>query len=118
MSNLKDIKPIVSIADDSLSYLLMVIAVLLIVAFFIRQIIKSRKKNDKQVAIEKLQKLDFSESKSVAYGFKKYAEVLCNSDNKAQFKQINNDLEKYKYKKYVDDLDPILIQQIKSFIHV
>jgi hypothetical protein len=36
MSNLKDIKPIVSIADDSLSYLLMVIAVLLIVAFFIR----------------------------------------------------------------------------------
>ncbi len=27
-------------------------------------------------------------------------------------------LEKYKYKKYVDDLDPKLIQQIKSFIHV
>ena len=54
MSNLKDIKPIVSIADDSLSYLLMVIAVLLIAAFFIRRIIKSKKKNDKQVAIEKL----------------------------------------------------------------
>jgi hypothetical protein len=37
---------------------------------------------------------------------KKYAEALCNSDNKAQFKQINNELRKnIKYKKYVDDLD-------------
>jgi len=118
MGDLKDIKPIVGIADDSLIYLLMVIAALLIVVFFIRRIIKSKQKNEKQVAIEKLQTLDFLDSKSVAYDFKKYAELLCNNDNKAQFKQINNDLEKYKYKKHVDDLEVILIQQIKDFIHV
>ncbi len=118
MSKLKDIKSIVSIPDDSLSDLLIVVAVLLIVAFFIWRAIKSRKNNDREVAIEKLQKLDFSDSKSVAYGFKRYAEILCNDTNKAQFKQININLGQYKYKKHVGDLDSILIQQIKEFIHV
>ena len=119
MSKLKDIKPIATIADDSLIYFLIVLVILISVLTFLSwKAIKIRRNDDKKMALKKLQKLDFSNSKAVAYDFKKYAQLLCNENNMAQFKKINIDLEKYKYKKHVDDLDPILIQTIRRFIHV
>lgn len=118
MNNLKDIKPIVTVPDDSLMYLLIATTGLLLVGFFIWKVIKIKQNNDKKIAIENLRNLDFTNSKIVAYDFKKYAEMLCNDENKAQFEQINSDLEQYKYKKHVGDLEETLIQKIKDFIHV
>lgn len=119
MSRLKDIKPIVDIVDDSLIYFSMVVfIVLLMVGFFYWKTIKAKRNDNRNNAIIKLQELDYSNSKMVAYDFKKYAEALCHDDNKIQFEQINHTLEQYKYKKQVENLNPDLIQKIKEFIHV
>ena len=118
MIKLRDIKPIVTVPDDSLMYLLIAITGLALVGFFIWKAIKIKQNNDRKIAIEKLKKLDFNDSKTVAYDFKKYAQILCNEENKVQFEQINSDLEQYKYKKHVADLEEVLIQKIKDFIHV
>jgi Tfp pilus assembly protein PilN len=119
MSQLKDIKPIVTIADDSLIYFLVVVfIVLLVITWTYWLMSKSRRNEDKKFALEQLQNLDFSNSKTTAYDFKKYAQYLCTDDNQAQFEQINHELEAYKYKKQVGSLDANLIQTIKGFIHV
>jgi cbb3-type cytochrome oxidase subunit 3 len=119
MSKLKDIKPIVTITDDSLIYFLTVVFIMLLaIAWAYWVISKSRRNEDKKFALEQLQKLDFSNSKTTAYDFKKYAQYLCTDDNQSQFEQINRELEAYKYKKQVDSLDTDLIQIIKGFIHV
>jgi len=118
MNNLKDIKPIVTVPDDSLIYLFLVVVSFLVVTFFIWKIIKIKRNNDINTAIESLKNLDFTDSKAVAYDFKRFAQILCNDENKALFKKINSDLEQYKYKKHVGDLEEALIQKIKDFIHV
>lgn len=119
MSQLKDIKPIVAITDDSLIYFLTIVfIILLITVFFYWKSRKAKHNDNRKNAIIKLQELDYSNSKMVAYDFKKYAEQLCRDDNKTQFEQINHALERYKYKKQVDRLDPNLIQKIKEFIDV
>lgn len=118
MNNLKDIKSIVTVPDDSLMYLLIAMTGLVLAGFFIWKVIKIKQNNDRKIAIEKLKKLDFTDSKTVAYDFKRYAQILCNEENKAQFEQINGDLKQYKYKKHVADLEEVLIQKIKDFIHV
>jgi len=118
MNNLKDIKSIVTVPDDSLTYLLIATIGLLLVGFFIWKVIKIKKNNDRKIAIEKLKELDFTDSKTVAYDFKRYAQILCNEENKEKFEQISSDLERYKYKKHVADLEEVLIQKIKDFIHV
>jgi len=119
MNQLKDIKPIVSINDDSLTYFLIIIGITLLIATFVYWKVKRvENSNSKKIALEKLQKLDFSNSKMTAYDFKKYGEVLCTDENKPQFDQINNNLEQYKYKKQVGKLDLKLIEKIKDFIHV
>ena len=118
MSKLKDIKSIVTVPDDSLMYLLIATIGLLLIIFFIWKVIKIKQNNDRKIAIENLRNLDFTDSKTVAYDFKQYAQILCNDENKAQFEQINSDLEQYKYKKHVADLEEVLIQKIKDFIHV
>ncbi len=118
MSKLKDIKPIMTVPDDSLAYLFIAVIGLLIVGFFIWKLVKIKRNNDREIAIEKLKNLDFTDSKTVAYDFKRYAEILCNDENRSQFEKISIDLEPYKYKKHVDDLEAILIQRVKDFIHV
>lgn len=119
MNQLKDIKPIVVITDDSLIYFLIVLTIIVITLVLLYwKLIKTRRNVDKKIALKKLQALDFSNSKAVAYAFKKYAQLLCNETNQAKFKQINSDLESYKYKKQVGDLSPALIQTIQDFIRV
>ncbi|WPE17292.1 hypothetical protein [Candidatus Thioglobus autotrophicus] len=119
MNQLKDIKPIVAIADNSLIYFLIALIIIAIaLAFLYWKLGKKRHDSNKKIALKKLQALDFSNSKAVAYDFKKYAQLLCNETNQAKFKQINSDLESYKYKKQVGDLNPALIQTIQDFIRV
>jgi lipopolysaccharide export LptBFGC system permease protein LptF len=118
MNQLKDIKPIVAISDNSLVYLLIIVFIAILIAIFFYWKTSASRRNDKRkIAAQKLQNLDFSDSKKTAYSFKKYAEYLCNHDNKDQLKQINQALMQYKYKKQVAELDPVLIEKIKDFIN-
>ncbi|KAA0439713.1 MAG: DUF4381 domain-containing protein [Candidatus Thioglobus sp.] len=117
--DIKDIKPIVDIADNSLYWLLAVIfsAFLLILGgYYFWKIYQSKRQyNEKKAAIEALKNLDFNDSKSTAYAFGRYAPALVNEENTMVFEQINNALMAYKYKKQVGKLDAILIEKIKGF---
>ncbi len=117
MDQIKDIKPIVAINDNSLVYFLLIVLVAILMAIFYYWKMSKKRNNERKIAIQQLQNLDFSDSKKTAYGFKKYAEVLCNEDNKTQLEQINNALMQYKYKQRVAELEPALIEQIKDFIN-
>ena len=118
MSKLRDIQPLVEIADNSLIYLAIIIVTLLVVAWLSYKTFKVKRNDAKIFAIHKLKKIDFSNSKVTAYDFKKYAELLCTTENIEQFTNINQELESYKYKKSVAELNKNLIHKIQDFINV
>ncbi|MDC9715444.1 MAG: hypothetical protein PSN36_06495 [Gammaproteobacteria bacterium] len=123
MNALKDIKPLVVIADNSLTYLLIAAAVLLFVAliagYFGWKKIQLKRRNDKKrKALKVLKNLDFSDSKTTAYTFSRYASVLVNESNAVDFEKINTALIAYKYKQQVGQLEKNLIKQIQEFLRV
>lgn len=122
IDQLKAIKPIVSIPDNSLIYLLIIvfvslIALLMIIKFWIKKL-KSSKNYLRKNALRQLQNLDFTNPKIVAYDFNRYANFLLNDYNKKQYEQIQNMLIDYKYKKQVGVLSDDLITKIREFIRV
>lgn len=122
IEQLKDIKPIVSIPDNSLIYLIIALLVSLIILWIVIKFgwkkFKPSKNNLRKNALEQLKNLNFTNAKTVAYGFNRYGYFLLNDDNQKQFEQIQNALIQYKYKKQVGVLDADLIADIKEFISV
>jgi RNase P/RNase MRP subunit p30 len=72
----------------------------------------------KRSALKILKNLDFNDSKATAYTFSRYASVLVNDDNIANFEKINTALLAYKYKEKVEQLEQGLIGKIKEFLCV
>jgi len=121
LSQLKDIKPIVEVHDMSLYYLIAIITLILAIGIFIAykyftRIKKSKKPTAKQIAFEKLKKLDYSHTKEVVYCFSVEGFLFVNEKNKEQFQSLEKELENFKYKKDVENLPQNLIQEIKNFI--
>jgi len=121
LSQLKDIKPIVEVHDMSLYYLIAIITLILAIGIFIAykyftRIKKSKKPTAKQIAFEKLKKLDYSHTKEVVYCFSVEGFLFVNEKNKEQFQSLEKELENFKYKKDVENLPQKLIQEIKNFI--
>lgn len=117
--NLRDIKPIVEIADNSLIYLLSIVTIgLLLLGYLIwKKISKNRRDTLRKRALKTLRQLDFSNSKTTAYEFELNASLLLQESNEKTFKQLSNELEQYKYKKQVGSLDKALIERIKGFVN-
>ncbi|CAC9570135.1 hypothetical protein [uncultured Gammaproteobacteria bacterium] len=123
MDTLKDIKPLVDIADHSFTYLLVLLFVVLLMAllagYFGWKNFQLKRRNDKKrKALNLLKNLDFNDSKLTAYTFSRYANVLVNDNNAVDFEKINTALLAYKYKEKVAQLEPDLIKKIKDFLHV
>lgn len=123
MKELRDIKPLAVIPDDSFVYFLLVLfvvlAVLLTWGYYLWRGYQLRHRHDKKrIALDVLKNLDFNDSKATAYSFSHYADALVNEDNLKKFEKINAALQAYKYKKQVGQLDQDLITQIKKFIYV
>jgi hypothetical protein len=94
MDTLKDIKPLVTIADNSFIYLLIVLFVVLLMVlvagYFGWKKIQLKRRNDKKrKALKILKNLDFNDSKATAYTFSRYASALVNDSNMTDFEQIN-----------------------------
>jgi hypothetical protein len=121
LKNLKDIKNIVEVPDDSLTYLILVIVAIIfimaIVYYYTNKYFKN-KNLDKKTAIKKLQNLDFNNAKEVAYNFDKYCHHIKTDENHTQIKKLSLELKTYKYKKSVDSLDKDLIAKIKAVLNV
>jgi len=122
LSQLKDIKPIVEVHSNSLYILLAIVAVVVLVVAFIAyryftRIQKTKQPSQKELAYQRLQKLDFNNTKEVVYRFSLDGNLFCNETNSQKFKQIEKALEAYKYKKEVEALSPELKREIKAFVN-
>jgi len=114
LKQLKDIKPNETIIDYQFYVFIgFVVLLIILLVFLIFKFLKKKKPNP---YLEKLKKIDFNNSKKTAYEFTEYAKYFINEENKAFYEQIVKELEKYKYKPVVDDLDDEIIKKIKKYI--
>lgn len=110
LSKLHDIKELEKIPDNSIFIfsilLFLTILILLVITFFIIKIFKNRKKSDRKKYYELLKNIDFNDSKKSAYEITKYARLLANNEREKKLcEELIEELEKYKYKKNVDNIN-------------
>jgi flagellar biosynthesis/type III secretory pathway M-ring protein FliF/YscJ len=121
---LRDIKDIVEIPDNSLFELLSlvggVVALLIVgaILFLIYKKFKNRRRKPtkKELALEELKSIDFSNSKESAYKFSRYGYLWVDEHNRNRFFNIERDLEKYKYKRDVPPLEDRVKEEMREFI--
>jgi len=121
MEKLKDIKDIVEVPEYSLFILMgLTLLTLLILSlaiyFFKNRRRRRRKPTAKEMAIQKLNSIDYSDTKEVVYDFEEYTTIFINEKNQEPFNSIKKELEIYKYKKDIPALDKDVEKKIKEFI--
>lgn len=112
MENIKihDIKSLVEIPDFSIYIYILLISVaiflVLLVLFLIYKIIKNRKKDFRKEYYKILEEIDFQDSKQCAYTITKYTRLLAVSQREKKLaEELIEELEQYKYKKDVKEID-------------
>ena len=112
MENIKihDIKSLVEIPDFSIYIYILLISVavflVLLVLFLIYKIIKNRKKDFRKEYFKILEEIDFQDSKQCAYTITKYTRLLAVSQREKKLaEELIDELEQYKYKKDVKEID-------------
>ena len=121
MKELKDIKDIVEVQEHSfmilMGLILLTLLLLAIALYFFKNRRRRRKKlTTKQVALERLQTLNYGDTKEVVYLFEEQSELFINEKNQVEFESIKEELEIYKYKKNIPLLDSEIEERIKAFI--
>jgi len=121
MEELKDIKDIVEVPEYSFFILIgltvFIVLLLSLAVYFFKNRRKRRKKiTVKERALEKLKKMDFSDTKSVVYTFEEQSRLFLNEKNQEKFDSIIKELTVYKYKKDIPPLDANVEKRIKRFI--
>jgi hypothetical protein len=110
MEELRDIKGLMSIEDYSLYLFFLIVTFALVVLFFIIKKIINYKRVISPIkrAKKELKNIDLSQSKIASYKICKYGKVL--SDEDFEY------LEKYKYKKEVEEFSDEDLRLIKRFL--
>ncbi len=109
MPDIKDIKTIVDIPDYSVYILLFffflaALALLIFVYNMVRGILRDKKRRIRKAVLKRLKEVDFDDPKKAAYEITKYGRYLVHDDKSRKiFEELNLMLEKYKYKKSVDE---------------
>ena len=121
MKELKDIKDIVEVPDSSFMILMSVIVLTLLLLalalyFFKNRRRRRKKPTAKEVALERLQNLNYDDTKEVVYLFEELGEMFLNEKNQVEFYKIKEELKVYKYKKEIPPLDRDIEERIKAFI--
>jgi hypothetical protein len=123
-AQLRDIKPLIEIPDSSYyiywGLIVFVGLVLLGVLFFIfKRLWDNRKENLAKGYLEMIKKIDWKESKKSAYDATHYARLLATDERRKElFSQLEPMLEKYKYKKEVDEIDQDTLNKFNLFVQV
>lgn len=117
---INDIKNLETIPDMSLYILIFLISLgaFLIIAFiyFIFKFLK-RKKSDKYFYYNELKNIDFTKSKEAAYKITKYGKLIISQDReKKLYEELTYELEEYKYKKSVKEIDKRIMQKFEIFM--
>ena len=105
-----DIKSLVEIPDISLYiYMLLwilAIAFIFILIFLLYKFFNNRNKNERKKYYKTLKDLDLKNSKQSAYTISKYVRLLAQNEREKRLaSELIEELEKYKYKKEVLQLD-------------
>ncbi len=123
MQQLRDIKGIVEVHDTSLWQLLGLIALVLLIVtaavyFMKRRLRKKRRfrKTAAELAREHIEAIDYDDPKSVAYTFIEDVGRFVDEKRRAEYEAIVRELEPYKYRKSVPQMDAALKEKIKAFI--
>lgn len=121
---LRDIKPLLEIPDSSYYYywglILFVLLLVLFILFFIaKRIWENRKVNLAKGHLQALKQIDWKDTKKSAYEATHYARLLAtDARRKELFSQLEPMLEKYKYRKVVDEIDEVTYNQFNLFVQV
>jgi type VI protein secretion system component VasK len=122
LSKLKDIKPLVEIADHSLWIFLAMILGFFIAVALIWYLIKKPKRrkrrrlSPKELAIKALKELDFSDTKEAVYSFSTNIQKLLPKEKLDEHREFLRHIELYKYKKDVPSLSEADLKSIKELI--
>ncbi len=122
LKELKDIKDIVEI--DTFNPYWLLFGIVIILLFIALAILLKRKRvkrykfklSPKEMAWQRIQNLDYSNAKEVAYTFNEDVEEFISEDKQKEYKDILKELEPFKYKKDVPAMDRGLIERVKKFI--
>ena len=123
-SQLKDIKPLLEIPDNSfyIYWALIIAGVLLLLAiiyFAAKKFWENRKVNLAKGYVEKLKSLDWKDAKESAYDATYYARLLATDERRKElFSQLEPLLEQYKYKKEVDSVDQDTLNRFNLYVQV
>jgi len=123
-AQLRDIKPLLEIPDNSfyIYWGLIGFAVLLLLAvlfFVVKKLWENRKINLAKGYLAKLKEIDWKDPKKSAYEATHYARLLATDERRKElFAQLEPMLEKYKYKKKVDEVDVDTKNKFNLFVQV
>ena len=123
-SQLKDIKPLLEIPDNSYYIYWGLIAfgtlLLLGILFFVaKRLWDNRKVNLAKGYLAKLKAIDWKDAKHAAYEATHYARLLATDERRKElFSQLEPMLEKYKYKKEVDEVDHDTQNKFNIYVQV
>jgi len=121
---LRDIKPLLEIPDSSyyIYWGLITFAILLALAilfFVVKKLWENRKVNLAKGYLEALKKIDWEDTKKSAYEATHYARLLATDERRKElFSHLEPMLEKYKYKKVVDDIDQETRNKFNLYVQV
>ena len=123
-AQLRDIKPLLEIPDSSyyIYWGLITFISLLVVGmlFFVaKKLWDNRKLNLEKGYLEAIKNIDWVDSKKSAYEATHYARLLAIDERRKElFSQLEPMLEKYKYKKEVDEIDVETRNQFNLYVQV
>jgi len=123
-SQLKDIKPLLEIPDNSFyiywgEIIFAILLGLLIFYFIGKKMWERRKINLAKGYVEKLKSIDWNDAKKSAYDATYYARLLATDERRKElFSQLEPLLEQYKYKKQVEDVDQDTLNRFNLYVQV
>ena len=121
---LRDIKPLLEIPDNSYYIYLAIVGVLAILGlsiiyFLVKRFILNRKESQEQKYLKRLKSIDWSDAKSSAYLVTYLGRKLAkDSRSKEIYSQILPLLERYKYRAEVPSVDDETLKQYELLVHV
>jgi biopolymer transport protein ExbD len=119
---IEDIEGLEKIDDFSLLIMIVLVIIIMIAILLLYKWYKTkinRPPSKEELALKGITNIDFSNSKRASYLITKYGYILAKSEkSKEIYKELLNNISKYKYKKDVDEFDEESKKLYKLFIEV
>jgi len=121
---LRDIKPLLEIPDNSYELLIGGLGIALFIAllalfFMARKLLKNREIDMKKIYFEEFKNIEWSDSKKAAYEVTYLGRILATEPRtKEIYSQLIPMLDAYKYRKNVPIVDSETLQQYNLLVHV